>query len=141
MARRNGKAGSPSPAHRTPKFVLEDGQSVEATVDHEVSRKPRGRPPLPPKPKMVTVRLQLRHSVNGKFFGPGVVTVPEKKAQMFLNVEHEAALKEDSLVRQQAFIVSFRNGVPVRREVPAQRFDDILAREELPLDVMPSERR
>ena len=90
---------------------------------------------------MVTVRLQLRHSVNGKFFGPGVVTVPEKKAQMFLNVEHEAALKEDSLVRQQAFIVSFRNGVPVRREVPAQRFDDILAREELPLDVMPSERR
>ena len=140
MARRKGKAGSPSPAHLTPRFVLEDGQPVEATVDREVYRKPRGRPPLP-KPKVSTVRLQLRHSVNGKFYGPGVVTIPEKKAQLFLNVEHEAALKEDSLVRQQAFIISFRNGAPVRREVPAQRFDDILAREELPLDTMPSERR
>ena len=140
MARRKGKAGSPSPANLAPKFILEDGQSVEITADPEVYRKKRGRPPLN-KPKLSTVRLQLRHSVNGKFYGPGVVTVPEKKAQLFLNVEHEAALKEDSLVRQQAFIISFRNGVPVRREVPAQRFDDILAREELPLATMPSERR
>ena len=132
--------GSPSPANLAPKFILEDGQSVEITADSEVYRKKRGRPPLN-KPKLSTVTLQLRHSINGQYYGPGVVTLPQKQAQMFLNVEYDAALKEDSLVRQQAFIIQFRNGVPVRREVPAQRFDDILGREELPVESMPMERR
>ena len=105
---------------------------AEPTRDREVYRAPKART-APPKPLMVTVTLQMRHSINGLFTGPGTVTLPEAKARAFLNIEHEALAKEDTLVRQQAFIVSFRNGVPVRREVPASRFDEILGREELPI--------
>ena len=137
MAQKKGNVRSPSLTK--PRFVIEDGQSVEVTVDPEVPRKRRGRPPLA-RPKLVTVRLQMRHSVNGNFYGPGLVTVSESKANAFLNTEHEALLKEESLVRQQAFIVSFRNGVPVRREVPAAMFDTFLAREEFPIESMGGER-
>ena len=120
-------AKPPKPA---PRFVLEDGQSVEIAY----TGKPRGRPKSGPKPVVVT--LQMRHSINGKFYGPGTVTLSEGKARTLLNTEHEAMHKEDSLVRQQAFIIQFRNGVPMRREVPAGQFDNILMREELPLTNM-----
>lgn len=135
MAKPKGKVGSPSSTQ--PRFVIEDGESIEATADREVYRKKKSRhfnPTLPPK--MVTVTLQMRHSINGIFYGPGTVTLTESKANAFLNTEHEAMAKETSLFQQQAFIIGFRNGVPVRREVPAQRFDDILAREELPIETM-----
>jgi hypothetical protein len=105
---------------------------VEVAVDPDLYR-PRKRLPEPPKPVMVTVTLQMRHSINGAFTGPGTVILPEAKARAFLNVEHEALIKEAMLVRQQAFIIGFRQGVPVRREVPASRFDEILGREELPI--------
>ena len=128
------KGAGKSPSSPNPRFILEDGQQVEIAAPDEGQRR-RGRPPLN-KPKLISVTLQLRHSVNGHYYGPGLVRITEKEAQRFLNVEYEAACKEDSLMRQQAFIIQFRNGVPVRREVPAQRFDDILAREELPMDTM-----
>ena len=85
---------------------------------------------------MVTITLLMRHSINGRFYGPGIVTLTESKANAFLNVEHEAQAKEASLFQERAFIVSFRGGVPVRREVPAAMFDTLLAREELPIQSM-----
>ena len=128
MRKKKGQGGSPSSSQ--PRFVLEDGQSVEIASSEEGPRKKRGRPPLN-RPKLLTVTLQMRHSINGVFYGPGTVRLSESKAMAFLNTEQAATEKEDSLFQQRAFILGFRNGVPMRREVPAQRFDDIMAREEL----------
>lgn len=95
------------------------------------------RPPKGPSKarveKPVIVTLQMRHTINGRAYGPGTVTLSPSKAQAFLHTEHEALAKEDSLNRQQAFIIGFRGGVVMRREVPAARFDDLLMREELPI--------
>lgn len=93
-------------------------------------------------PKLVTVNLSMRHSFNGKFYGPGKVLVSPTKADVFLNTEHIAAQKEMSLTRQDAFIINYGpHGGLVKRQVPWARFDDILAREELPLDQLPQEGR
>ena len=131
MKKRKGLGASPS----APRFILEDGKSVEIATLKEIPGRVRRRA-IPPKPKMVSVMLQLRHSINGRYFGPGRVTVTEKQAQNFLHVEQNAAEKELSLVQQRAYIIEFHNGVPIRREVPSQRFDDILMREEVPLHSM-----
>ena len=80
-------------------------------------------------PKFVTVTLQLRHSFNGKFYGPGTVKLPHHKAEMFLNTEHEAAQKELSLQQQQAYIISMGGGAPAKRQVPWAQFDTILGRD------------
>ena len=138
MKKRKGLGGSPS----SPRFVLEDGQQIEVAALEDIPGKPRrrGRPPLN-RPKLVEVTLQMRHSINGRFFGPGPVRVTENDAQHFLNTEHVAAEKELSLVQERAFLIGMQNGVPVKREVPAQRFDSLLMREELPVGTMPHERR
>ena len=86
-------------------------------------------PPKPPKPEMVTVTLQLRHPINGIFYGPGRVTVSRAQAEAFFNTEYEAASKELSLNQQQAFIIGWGPGGPVKRQVPVDRFEAILARE------------
>ena len=64
----------------------------------------------------------------------------ESKARRLLSTEYDAMAKETELTQNRAFILSFRNGVPVRREVPASRFDDILTREELPVGSTGGER-
>lgn len=98
-----------------------------------VPRKRYDKPKPPKPPALVQVTLSLRHSLNGQFYGPGTIMLPEHKARRLLNTEQEAQEKELSLVQQRAFIMGFRNGVPMRREVPYQRFDEILTREELTL--------
>ena len=97
-------------------------------------RKPRGTPQL------VTVTLQMRHSFNGRFYGPGTVQVTPTKAQVFLNTEHEAVQKEASLTRQEAYIIGVGPGGPMKRQVPWAQFDTILSREELPLTHMEGRR-
>ena len=57
-------------------------------------------------------------------------------AESFLNTEHEAEKKELSLQRQEAYIIGFGPSGPVKRQVPWAQFDNILAREELPLQSM-----
>ena len=116
MAPRKGKVGSPSPA---------------STPDRR-TRAFRS-PAYPKQPKIITIHLTMRHSRNGVFYGPGAVRTTEEKAKSFLNTEHEAQAKELSLVQERAFIIGFQNGVPIRREVPAAQFDNILTREELPM--------
>ncbi|MGH7274520.1 MAG: hypothetical protein ACREIQ_08705, partial [Nitrospiria bacterium] len=77
--------------------------------------------------QLITVNLQMRHSVNGQFFGPGPVRVSQGLADAFLNTEYEAAQKELSLVQQQAFMIQYGpNGSPVKRQVPWERFNEIL---------------
>lgn len=81
----------------------------------------------PPVVKYVTVDLQMRHSFNGKFYGPGSVRLTTNKANLFLNTEHEAAQKEASLQQQRAYVIQTRGGVPVKRQVPWTQFDQVLA--------------
>ena len=90
---------------------------------------PKISPAISLKPHSVTVTLQLRHSVNGKFYGPGKVTVIQELADVFLNTEAEAASKELSLVRQEAFIIGMGPGGPVKRQVPWAKFDQLLTQE------------
>ena len=80
-------------------------------------------------PKMVTITLSMRHSINGKFYGPGTLTTTEAKARAFLNAEHAAQEKEMSLQRQEAYIIGVGPGGPVKRQVPWAQFDTILNRE------------
>ena len=153
MRTRKGTAGSPSPTQpRTYKLTPEQVERRRASlvlanqvraINRQVATATGPDPELqvrkaqlPAPPKMVTITLLMRHSINGKFYGPGIVTLTESKANAFLNVEHEAQAKEASLFQERAFIVSFRGGVPVRREVPAAMFDTLLAREELPIQSM-----
>ena len=76
---------------------------------------------------MTTVTLQMRHSFNGRFFGPGTVTLSVNKANMFLNQEYEAGQKELSLHQQQAFILAFNpQGGMYKRQVPWAQFDTLL---------------
>ena len=79
--------------------------------------------------KYVTVHLQMRHSINGTFVGPGPVRVPVGQAEAFLNVEHEAIQKEQSLTQQQSFIIGWGPFGPVKRQVPTARFEELLTRE------------
>ncbi len=139
MRKKKGEGESPSSPQ--PRFVIEDGEAIEVAAAKEVFNRKQAAKHRPPPPKLMPVTLQMRHSINGKFYGPGTLMLTEKEAQRFLNVEYEAMLKEDSLTRQQAFIISMHNGVPVRREVPTEQFDNILMREELPVGNMPSGRR
>lgn len=88
-------------------------------------------PKAKPGSGKIMVDLKMRHSVNGRFYGPGKVLVHRHKAEMFLNTEYEAAQKEVSLQQQQAFIIGNRNGVMAKRQVPWAQFDDILGRSEV----------
>lgn len=89
-----------------------------------------------PKPGMLQVVLQLRHSINGRNYGPGLVTCLADQAAEFLNTEAACADKERSLVQQQAFIVSFRDGMPTKRQVPWAQFDAIMGQTAIPIDAM-----
>ena len=83
-----------------------------------------------PVPKLITITLQMRHSVNGKAYGPGIVQVSQGKAEAFMNTEHAAIQKELEMHQQQAFIVGFnRQGGMYKRQVPWAQFDTILGRE------------
>ena len=87
-------------------------------------------PPVPvPKPEYQWVELQMRHSVNGVFYGPGRVRLLKNMAEAFLNTEFMAIEKEQSLNQQQAFIIGWGPGGPVKRQVPWAQFDTILQRE------------
>ena len=90
-------------------------------------------PPRRHKPgtRKILVTLRLRHSINGRFYGPGEVWLTPYKAEAFLNTEHEAAQKEVNLQQQQAFIIGNRGGVMTKRQVPWAQFDDILGRSEV----------
>jgi len=94
-----------------------------------------GRKPLPPSP-FVTVQLQLQHSINGRSYGPGIVKCLPDQAAQFLSTESLCADKERSLVQQEAFIISFRDGCPVKKQVPWAQFDRIMGQTEVPLDIM-----
>ena len=78
--------------------------------------------------KLVTINLQMRHSINGKFYGPGPVTITPAKAAAFLNTEHIAGEKEFNLMQVQSFILGLGPGGPVKRQVSTARFDEILSR-------------
>ena len=96
----------------------------------------------PPKPaQLVTVTLQMRHTFNGRFYGPGTIRVSPTKAQIFLNTEHEALQKEASLSRQEAFLIGVGPGGPMKRQVPWAQFDNFLSREQLPLTNLPGGQR
>lgn len=137
---RTKKGKGESPSSPKPRFQLQEVEPIEVTAAKQVARRKAQRR-IPP-PKMVTVTLQMRHSINGTFYGPGQVTIKEKDAQRFLNTEHEAIQKELSLTRQEAFIISYGpHGGLVRRQVPWAQFDNILSREELPLNQLPQESR
>lgn len=94
-------------------------------------------PPRKATPKTgrtpVTVILSMRHSFNGKFYGPGEVRISGNKAQIFLNAEAGAIAKEYSLQRNEAYIMVNRGGVIGKRQVPAAQFDSILAQSEVAL--------
>ena len=147
MPDRNGTVGSPSPAEPTlkrkrPRTTMKSILAARAAAKAKLHPKPPKPPrvPAPKKEKLIQINLGMRHSFNGVFIGPGLVTTTEAKARRLLSTEHDAMSKEIELTQNRAFIMSFRNGVPVRREVPASRFDDILAREELPVGTMGGER-
>lgn len=82
-------------------------------------------------PKLMTVILQMRHSFNGRFYGPGPVKVTREKAERLLNTEYEAAAKEVALQQQQAYLLVNRGGVIGKRQVPVAQFDQILAASEV----------
>ena len=89
-----------------------------------------------PKPGMVQVQLQLQHSINGRNYGPGLVTCLADQAAQFLSTENAVAVKERSLVQQEAYIISFKHGMPVKKQVPWAQFDRIMGQTEVPLDTM-----
>lgn len=82
-------------------------------------------------PKLITITLAMRHSFNGRFYGPGPVRVTREKAERLLNTEYEAAQKEVNLQQQQAFLLVNRGGVIGKRQVPFAQFDQILANSEV----------
>ena len=82
-------------------------------------------------PSMVTVTLAMRHSFNGKFYGPGTVKLTRADADRALNTEYDAMQKEVSLQQQQAYILVNRGGVIGKRQVPFAQFDTILANSEV----------
>jgi len=90
------------------------------------------------KDPIVEVTLLLKHSVNGKSFGPGTVFVPASLAQMFLCTEDRAIEKERSLVQQRAYIIQVGRHGATKREVPYAKFDQILANSEIPIGDMRS---
>lgn len=96
--------------------------------------KPPLRAPHKKRDEKVEVQLQIRHHVNGKSYGPGMVRVPESLANQFLNTEARAADKELSLVQQRAYIITAGRYGPRKKEVPWARFDDILNRSEIPIN-------
>ena len=120
------------------------------TADGKPRKRQPGRPrkpvvaqaPKPPKPaKLVTVQLQLRHTVNGKNYGPGMVTVSESLARMFQNTEANVADKELSLVQQRAYIITFGPRGPQKRQVPWEKFNQILnGQSGTPLESMTGDR-
>ena len=138
----NGKGASPSapepkPKRKNPRTTMKSILAQrEAERALQPPKPPRPKTVRPPKPEMLTITLQMRHSINGVFYGPGRMTVPKSMAESFLNTEYMAAEKELSLQRQEAFIIGFGPSGPVKRQVPWAQFDTIMSREELPLQSM-----
>ena len=128
---RTGGDGA-SPSAPTPKPLAKARRRLNK-AEAKARRPKRVFKPRDPQAGFVTVTLQMRHSFNGKFYGPGTIRLSPTKAQVFLNTEHEAMQKEDSLSRQEAYIIGVGPGGPIKRQVPWAQFDNILAREELPL--------
>ena len=140
--RRLGDGASPSAPEPPPKPLAKASRRLRR-AEQEALRPPKRRYKLSKvrgEPALITVTLQMRHSFNGKFYGPGTVRVTPTKAQIFLNTEHEAGQKESSLSRQEAFIIGVGPGGPMKRQVPWAQFDTILSREELPLTHMEGRR-
>ena len=137
---RDGKGASPSAPEPKPlakarrRLTKAAAEALRPPKRAYKFHKPRGAPQL------ITVTLQMRHSFNGRFYGPGTVQLTPTKAQVFLNTEHEAVQKEASLTRQEAYIIGVGPGGPVKRQVPWAQFDTILSREELPLTYMEGRR-
>lgn len=75
---------------------------------------------------LVTVTLTMRHSFNGKFYGPGTVRLSESKGNLFLSQEQAAGEKELDLQQQKAYIITLGGGAPAKRQVPWAQFDTIL---------------
>lgn len=109
-------------AAKDPNFI----KRRERTFDKTPPRDPRATPKQG-HPNFATVTLALRHSFNGKFYGPGTVKVPFNKANIFLRAEQEAGEKEYSLQQQQAFIINMAGGAPSKRQVPWAQFDQYLS--------------
>lgn len=143
MADLMGTVGSPSPAEpalkkarkkrATSKFRV---KSVEPSRDREADPrlpqagvKKRGTRAVTPKPKMIRVTLSLQHSVNGMFYGPGSVLLPELMAREFLNIEGKSAEKERSLMQEQAFVIVAGPYGPMKKQVPWAKFSDIMGQE------------
>ena len=153
MALVKGTVGSPSPAQPTlppsrrrtrmksllaqqaaAKAFAKVTQSPVAPAKRQYTKRaarwdPKISPAINLKSPKVTVMLQLRHSLNGVFYGPGRVTLPTEVADLFLNTEANAAEKELTLNQQQAFIIGMGPGGPVKRQVPWAKFDQLLTQE------------
>ncbi len=116
----------------------------------------KGRRPTkslyPPKPKrkgkdpkrvaqmnanrLVTVRLTMRHFINGVVYGPGEVKVPHNLAEGMLNTEGHAVEVEEQFRGAKAAIIGARGATGhTVREVPAETFDDEYGRAS-PADVV-----
>ena len=110
--------------------IPETGQALQLPPVISVGRPRTVSEPRPLSPPLVTVHLQMRHTVNGHVFGPGPVKLSPGQAEAFLHTEHEANAKEISLTQQQAFIIQYGpSGQPIRRQVPWAQFDVIMSRE------------
>ena len=97
-------------------------------------------PPAPrktPRKKYIDVYLQMKHSVNGKSYGPGQVKISEAMSDMFLNTEGKAIDKEISLMQHRAFIIQAGPHGVFKREVSPARFDAILAQAEVLTTITP----
>jgi hypothetical protein len=105
----------------------------------------------PPKPKgpkdpkkvaamnanrLVTVRLTMRHFINGVVYGPGDVSVANNLAQGMLHTEgHAAAVEEQFQGAKAAIIGPRRAGGTTFTEVAPETFDDSWGRAN-PADVV-----
>ena len=97
-------------------------------------------PPAPrktPRRTYVDVLLQLKHSVNGKSYGPGHVKIREDLADMFMYTEEKALEQERSLMQHRAFIIQAGPHGVFKREVSPARFDAILAQAEVLTTITP----
>lgn len=84
-----------------------------------------------PRKTYIDVYLQLKHSVNGKSYGPGQVKISTGLADMFLHTEGRAIANEISLMQHRAFIIQAGPRGVFKREVSPARFDAILGQAEV----------
>ena len=99
-------------------------QKIVAVV-HEESL-----PIPPPEPAgMVTVRLFVKHTINGTPYGPGTLTVERGLAQTLMAGESGAVRAEMKAVQPRAYLVKWGPNGPVRIEVPYSQFNKYVERE------------